>query len=68
MTEIITLLNKDDKTAQNIAQDSGYRDVLNTLKAEYDRTGMFLYLNWIYNQFHNILGYFDVLPNFFHLK
>ena len=67
-TEIITLLNKDDKTAQNIAQDSGYRDVLNTLKAEYDRTGMFLYLNWIYNQFHNILGYFDVLPNFFHLK
>ena len=63
-TEIITLFNKKDKTAQNIAQDCGYRDVLNTLKAEYDRAGMFLYLNWIYNQFHNILRHFDVLPNF----
>ena len=40
-TEFITLLNKKDKTARNIAQEKNYKDVLVVLKPEYDRKGMF---------------------------
>ena len=40
-TEIITLANKKDETSRNIAQDNNYLNVLNALKAEYDREGMF---------------------------
>ena len=38
-TEIITLLNKEDKTALEIAKDNSHWDVLNALKAEYERKG-----------------------------
>ena len=41
-TEVLTLLNKNDKTARDIARDNGYKAVLNVLKPEYDRAGMFL--------------------------
>ena len=40
-TEITTLLNKEDKTARKIAKDNGNKDVLNALKVEYERAGMF---------------------------
>ena len=40
-TEIITLLNKKDETARKIAKDNGYKDVLNAVKAEYERSGMY---------------------------
>ena len=40
-TEIITLLNKKDETARNIAKSNGYNDVLDALKTEFDREGMF---------------------------
>ena len=39
-TEVLTLLNKNDDTARDIARFNGHIDVLNTLKAEYDRRGM----------------------------
>ena len=38
-TEIITLLNKEDKAARDIAKDKGLNYVLNALKAEYERSG-----------------------------
>ena len=38
--EIITLLNRMDKTARDIPKDNSHSDVSNALKAEYDRTGM----------------------------
>ena len=40
-TEIITLSNKEDKTAKDIAKDKGHKNVLNVLKAEYERSGTF---------------------------
>ena len=40
-TDIITLLNKEDKTAWEIAKDNGRKDVLNALKVEFERAGMF---------------------------
>ena len=40
-TQIITLLNKEDKTAKEIAKDNGHKDVLNALKVEYERAGIF---------------------------
>ena len=40
-TEIITLLNKEDKTVRDIAKDKGLKNVLNPLKAEYERSGTF---------------------------
>ena len=39
-TDIITLLNKEDKTAWEIAKDNGRKDVLNALKIEFERAGM----------------------------
>ena len=42
-TEIITLLNKKEKTAMEIAADNGHGDVLNALKAEYERKGILFY-------------------------
>ena len=39
-TEIITLLNRKDNTAREIAKNNGHSDVLNALKAEYERKGM----------------------------
>ena len=44
-TEIITSLNKEDKTARDIAKDKGCTNVLNVLKAEYERSGTFFKLN-----------------------
>ena len=41
-TEIITLLNRKDKTARDIPKDNSHSDVSNVLKAEYDRIGMIL--------------------------
>ena len=41
-TEIINLLNKKDETAKDIAQERMHKDVLTSLRAEYDRAGMFL--------------------------
>ena len=40
-TEIITLLNKKDETARDIAKNRGYENVLNALKTEYERSGKF---------------------------
>ena len=40
-TEIITLLNKKDEAARKIAGDNGHNDVLNVLKGEFEREGMF---------------------------
>ena len=42
-TEIITLLNKKDKTARNIAKNNDHGDVLNALEAEYERKGITFY-------------------------
>ena len=39
-TEIITLLNKKDRTSRDIAENNCDQNVLNALKAEYDRAGM----------------------------
>ena len=38
--ESITLLNKKDETARDIAEENDYKDVLNALKSQYDKTGM----------------------------
>ena len=46
-TEIITLLNKEDKTARDIAKEKGHKKVLNALKAEYERSGTFFKLDLI---------------------
>ena len=43
-TEITTLLNKKDETARDIAKKNDYNEVLNVLKAQYDKTGMFSYV------------------------
>ena len=40
-TEIIALSNKEDKTVRDIAKDKGHKNVLNVLKAEYERSGTF---------------------------
>lgn len=42
-TEIITLLNKKGETARKIAKDN-HHDVLNAMKTEYEREGMFFLL------------------------
>ena len=39
-TEIISVLNRNNETAREIALDNGHLDVLNTLKAEFVRAGM----------------------------
>ena len=39
-TEFTTLLNKEGKTARDIALKNDYQDVLNVLKAQYDREGI----------------------------
>ena len=46
--EVITLLNRKDETARDIAKVNGHNDVLNTLKLNYERTGMFplMFLNF----------------------
>ena len=46
-TEIISLLNKKDQTARKIAEDHGHKDVLNALKTEYERAGLWLLRNLI---------------------
>ena len=43
-TEIITLLNKKEETARKIAKDNHHNDVLNAMKTEYEREGMFFLL------------------------
>ena len=43
-TETITLLNKKEETARKIATDNNHNDVLNVLKTEYEREGMFFLL------------------------
>ena len=40
-TETINLLNKDDKTAMDLAKDNSHKDLINTLKTKYERAGMF---------------------------
>ena len=40
-SEAISLLNKKDESARDIAEKNGYKDVLNALKVHYDRAGMF---------------------------
>ena len=40
-TEISTLLNKKDETARDIANKKDCQNVLNVLKTQYDREGMF---------------------------
>ena len=37
----ITLLNKSDETARDIAKKYDHKDVLQVLKAHFDRIGMF---------------------------
>ena len=39
-TEILTLLNKKDETAMEIAKNNTHGEVLNAMKAEYERKGM----------------------------
>ena len=46
--EIITLLNKKDKTARDIAKDNGHKDVFNALETEYEREGTFCYYYYYY--------------------
>ena len=41
--EIITLLNRKNKTAKDIAKDNSHSNVSNVLKVEYDRIGMISY-------------------------
>ena len=43
-TDIITLLNKNDETARDVAIKKYHQNVLNALKVQYDRVGMFIYL------------------------
>ena len=43
-TETITLLNKKEETARKIATDNNHNNVLNVLKTEYEREGMFFLL------------------------
>ena len=38
-TSVTNLLNKKDETARKIAEDNGHIDVLNVLKAEYEKAG-----------------------------
>ena len=51
-TEIITLLSKDDKTARDISDDKGCKDVLNVVNENYERAGisfllfLFFFLNY----------------------
>ena len=40
-TEIITLLNKNSKTAREVVKDNDHTEVLNALKVEYDTARMF---------------------------
>ena len=42
-TEIITLLNKKDETAREIAKNNGHKNVFNALKTKYEREGTFFY-------------------------
>ena len=42
-SEIITLLNKKDKTARGLAKDYNHGDALNAMKAEYERIGKVFY-------------------------
>ena len=42
-TDIITLLNKNDETARDVAMENSHENVLNALKVKYDRPGMFIY-------------------------
>ena len=42
-TDIITLLNKNDETARDVAMENSHKNVLNALKVQYDRSGMFIY-------------------------
>ena len=42
-TDIITLLNKNDQTARDVAMENSHKNVLNALKIQYDRSGMFIY-------------------------
>ena len=48
-TEFTTLLNKEGKTAREIAMESDFKDILNVLKAQYDREGIiFSSFNYIH--------------------
>lgn len=48
-TEFTTLLNKEDKTARDIAMENDFKDVLNVLKAQYDTEGIiFSSFNYIH--------------------
>ena len=48
-TEFTTLLNKEGKTAREIAMESDFKDILNVLKAQYDREGIiFFSFNYIH--------------------
>ena len=42
-TEILDLTNKNDETARDIAINKGYKNVLNVLRVEYNRTGKFVF-------------------------
>ena len=53
-TEVITLLNKKDESARDIAKKNDYIDVLNALKRHYDRTGILFY--FFSCRYPNILG------------
>ena len=39
-TEIISLLNRKDETAMEIAKNNDYKDISKVLKEEYERIGM----------------------------
>ena len=47
-TEIMTLSNKKDKTAREIAKNNDHGDALNALKAEYERKDMFIIFFYTY--------------------
>ena len=61
-TEIITLLNKKDETARKIAKDNGFKDVLNALNVEYERSGM----SFVILKLHKLKG-FTALARFYHI-
>ena len=64
-TEVITLLNKKDETAREIAEERNYEEVLTLLKAEYDRAGMFFvfFITLIQKCCYLVLSFYCISKN-----
>ena len=64
-TDVITLLNKKDETAKKIAEERNHKEILMLLKAEYDRTGMFLkfFIIRIKKRWYLVFSFFCIAKN-----